>query len=175
MKNYLLTFSVLLSLFLLTVDNSLAQKAEIKGQIIENISNHAIPFATVILEGTTIGAVSDIDGNFAIKDVTPGTYNVSVSFIGYKKKIIYEYEATTANPKFLEIRMETDEENLETVEITASQFNKKEESPVSLQTLNQTEIQRNPGGNRDISRVIQTLPGVATTASFRNVAFILME
>ncbi|MEQ8323925.1 MAG: TonB-dependent receptor [Vicingaceae bacterium] len=144
------------------------QNANIKGRVIENISNEAIPFATVIIEGTTQGAVTDIDGYFTIQSVVPGTYNVSVSFIGFKKQVIYEYEATTANPKFLEFRLEEDLENLEAVEITASQFNKTDESPVSMQTINQTEIQRNPGGNRDISRVIQSLPGVATTTSFRN-------
>ena len=168
MKNVFFKTSLLVLFFGTTINCGFAQNASVKGRIIEELSNTPIPFATAVLEGTSIGAVSDIDGNFVIEDVIPGTYNISVSFLGYRKKIIYEYEATTANPKFLEIKLETDEENLETVEIVASPFNKTEESPVSMQTLNQTEIQRNPGGNRDISRVIQTLPGVATTSSFRN-------
>jgi hypothetical protein len=57
---------------------------------------------------------------------------------------------------------------LDQVVITASPFNKREESPVSLKTISSSEIYRNPGGNRDISNVIQILPGVASSASFRN-------
>ena len=58
--------------------------------------------------------------------------------------------------------------HLDVVEITASPFQKSEESPVSKRRINATEIYRNPGGNRDISKVITSLPGVASTVSFRN-------
>ncbi len=58
--------------------------------------------------------------------------------------------------------------SLKEVEIVSSPFKTMEESPVSLRTINATEIYRNPGGNRDISKVIQVLPGVAATQSFRN-------
>ncbi|MEL6535830.1 MAG: TonB-dependent receptor, partial [Bacteroidota bacterium] len=40
--------------------------------------------------------------------------------------------------------------------------------PVSLRSIGPNEIRRNPGGNRDISKVVRSLPGVASTASFRN-------
>lgn len=59
-------------------------------------------------------------------------------------------------------------DSLKVIEVTGSPFNKTEESPVSLRTIGSSEIDRNPGGNRDISKVIQSLPGVASTASFRN-------
>ncbi len=147
---------------------SVGQTAIIKGKVVDNTSNEAIPFASVAIEGTSIGVSTDFDGNFLMENIEPGTYNISVSYVGYLKKIIFEYEATTVNPKYLEIRLEASTEQLETVEIKASPFNKTEESPVSMQTINQTEIQRNPGGNRDISKVIQSLPGVATSISFRN-------
>ena len=47
------------------------------------------------------------------------------------------------------------------------------ESPLSMRSINATEIYRNPGGNRDISKVIQSLPGVGTTISFRNDIVLL--
>ena len=68
----------------------------------------------------------------------------------------------------LTIKLIESSTNLEEVEITASPFQKSEESPVSKRNINATEIYRNPGGNRDISKVIQSLPGVASTVSFRN-------
>jgi hypothetical protein len=52
--------------------------------------------------------------------------------------------------------------------IQTNRIEKSQESPLSKQTIGATEIYRNPGGNRDISKVIQILPGVATTVSFRN-------
>ncbi len=68
----------------------------------------------------------------------------------------------------LEFQLEEDDEITEEVVVIASPFKKPEESPVSLQTIGTAEIQRNPGGNRDISKVIRVLPGVTTTNSFRN-------
>ena len=52
--------------------------------------------------------------------------------------------------------------------IDNSSFNKTEESPTSLRTINASEILRSPGGNRDISKVIANLPGVSSSPSFRN-------
>ncbi len=57
---------------------------------------------------------------------------------------------------------------LEEVVVKASPFRRIEESPVSMRSLDISEIEKNPGGNRDISRVIQSLPGVASSLSFRN-------
>jgi hypothetical protein len=54
------------------------------------------------------------------------------------------------------------------VVIKASPFIKKIESPVSARIIGIDEIEKNPGGNRDISRVIQSFPGVASTPAFRN-------
>jgi hypothetical protein len=52
--------------------------------------------------------------------------------------------------------------------VVSSEFTRSEETPLSVRKLNTNEIERYPGGNRDISRVIQALPGVASTPSFRN-------
>ncbi|HOW32322.1 MAG TPA: TonB-dependent receptor, partial [Bacteroidales bacterium] len=54
------------------------------------------------------------------------------------------------------------------VEVKSSPFKKVEESPVSLKTIGIAEIERSPGANRDISKVIQSLPGVASGLSYRN-------
>ena len=57
---------------------------------------------------------------------------------------------------------------IDEITIKASPFRKKEESPVSLQRIGIEEIEKNPGGNRDISKVLQSFPGVASTVAFRN-------
>jgi hypothetical protein len=145
-----------------------AQSGIIKGRVYNAINNEPIMFANLIIEGSSTGVVSDIDGNYELKNLTPGRYNLKVSYLGYNDVTKYEIEVTNSKPAVTDIAMEENAEQLEEVVVKASPFNKTEESPVSLRTIGVSEIQRNPGGNRDISRVIQSLPGVTTTASFRN-------
>ena len=145
-----------------------AQNGIVKGRVYNAINNEPLEFATLVLEGTTNGAYSDTAGVFEIKGVKPGLYNLQVSYTGFKRKVIPELEVMNSKPVELEIAMEEDGTSMDTVVITASPFNKTAESPVSLRTIGVNEIARNPGGNRDISRVIQSLPGVAGTVAFRN-------
>lgn len=56
--------------------------------------------------------------------------------------------------------MEEQKEQIEEVVVKASPFRKTEESPVSLRTIGIGEIEKSPGANRDISKVIQSFPGV---------------
>jgi hypothetical protein len=153
---------------LLIVMTAQAQSGIIKGRVYNVINNEPILFANLIIEGSSTGVVSDLDGNYEIVELAPGTYNLKVSYLGFKDVIKYEIEVTNSKPAVADIAMEENAEQLEEIVVRASPFNKTEESPVSLRTIGVAEIQRNPGGNRDISRVIQSLPGVTTTASFRN-------
>jgi hypothetical protein len=163
MKQIIFTALVLLSNF------AIAQKGIIQGRVYNAINNEPLPFAAVLLENTTIGTTTDIDGNFKIADLQPGLYNVQVQFIGFKSRIIYEVQVTNTKPVDIDFPLEEESQQLQEVVITAqTRFEKTAESPVSLKKLGINEIQRNPGGNQDISRVIQSLPGVASGVAFRN-------
>jgi hypothetical protein len=158
-----------ITLLLLVHSNILiAQTGVIKGRIYNSINNEAIPFANVVLDSSQTGVASDIDGNYRIEGLAPGTYNVACSFIGFKKAVFYEIIVTSTKPTTLDIPLIEESETLEAFEVKGAPFNKTLESPVSMRTINASEIYRNPGGNRDISKVIQVLPGVGSTASFRN-------
>ena len=158
----------LLFFMLVSSLGTFAQKGVIKGRIYNDINNEAIPFANVVIQGTTIGTTSDIDGKYRIENLEPGEYNIEVSFVGFKPKVIYEMQVTNVKATEVNVGLESQATEIETVEIVADPFTKKEESPVSMRTIGVSEIQRNPGGNRDISKVIQSLPGVSSTANFRN-------
>lgn len=147
---------------------SWSQTGIIQGKIADATSNEPIPFANVIIQGTTTGASSDLDGNYQIKGITPGLYNVQVSFLGYKSQTEYEVQVFNNKPAQVDFKLEEDTKTLEAVVVTANPFDKKEESPVSLRTIGVNEIERNPGGNRDISKALQSLPGVASSVAFRN-------
>jgi len=155
-------------LFVLLVTISFAQNGSIKGRVFDPINNEGVPFANVVIQGTATGAVTDFDGNYAIENLEPGLYNVEASSVGYETKVEYEIQTFNNKPAFVNIELSPASELLEAVEIVASPFSKREEAPVSMRTIGVSEIERNPGGNRDISRVIQSLPGVASPPSFRN-------
>lgn len=145
-----------------------AQTGLIKGRVYDALTNEPIPFANVVIQGTSTGATTDIDGMYLLQNLQPGLYNLQVSYVGYKTAMLYDNQVSNARPLTLNIAMEAAVEELKTVEVKADPFSKSEEAPVSLRSIGVNEIKRSPGGNRDISRVVQSLPGVASTASFRN-------
>ncbi len=145
-----------------------SQAASIRGNVKETLSGKAITLTAIQVEGTTTGALTDSIGNFIISNLNPGIYNIRVSCFGYKSKNIDEIEISNSKPAILSIELEPDISEIKTVEIISSPFVRKDESPTSVRSIGVNEIQRTPGANRDISRVIQTLPGVGFSASFRN-------
>ncbi|MBK6641305.1 MAG: TonB-dependent receptor [Bacteroidetes bacterium] len=122
----------------------------------------------IIVLGTSVGTTSDATGSFILKNVKPGYVKLGASSVGYKSFTSADIFVTNEKVPFIEIALEPTTADLKEVVISGPQFVKREESPVSLQTIGIREIERNPGGNRDISRVIQSLPGVASSPSFRN-------
>jgi len=160
-------FSVLISVVSIT-SLSFAQKIAIKGRVYNSLNNEPIPFAQVVVQGTTIYGETDENGYYQIYDLKPGLYNLEVSYIGFKKKIIFEIQVNPKVAAVVDISLEEEPKELEEVIVNISFFNKTDETPLSIRTLGTNEIERYPGGNRDISRVIQSLPGVASTPSFRN-------
>lgn len=146
----------------------MAQNGLLKGIVVDKVTGEAIPFANLLLESTQIGTTTDFEGNYRFENIKPGVYTLICSVVGYDRYINPEITIGISRPVYIKVELNESIEKLEGVEITASPFIESEESPVSLRSINSTEIIRNPGGNRDISKVIQTLPGVSTTVSFRN-------
>lgn len=144
-----------------------AQQGSIQGRVFNPINNEPIPFANIVIQGLDKGTVTDEKGFYQLDGIKPGLYNVRASFIGYRSKTIFEVQVTLARSVQLDFELEEEASQLEEV-IISSEFSRSEDTPISARKLNANEIERYPGGNRDISRVIQALPGVASTASFRN-------
>ncbi len=146
-----------------------AQNGVIRGIVYNALNNEPLPYAAVLIKGTQMGATTDADGKYEIKNIAPGLYNLEAQFIGFKTKAVFEVQVTNSKPTELNFPLEEESQQLDEVVITVqNKFERSVESPVSLKKLGINEIQRNPGGNMDISRVIQSLPGVASSVSFRN-------
>ncbi len=164
----LLRYFVIL-LTTLNAVTALAQSGTIKGRVFNHKNNEPLPFTNIILENEpTKGVSSDIDGNFTITGVKPGYVRLIASCVGFQKYVSEDFLVTNSKTVFLEIAMDESAVTLQQVEVKPSEFTRKEESPISLQRLNIEQIERSPGSNRDISKVIQSLPGVASAPTFRN-------
>jgi len=150
-----------------TVLSSFAQDGEVRGRVFNPINNDGVPFANVAVLGTDFGTVTDENGNYILSNIPPGLYNIRASFVGYRSKTFFEIQVTRARAVRLDFDLKEEAANLSEVVVSAD-FTRSDETPISVRRLNTNEIERYPGGNRDISRVIQSLPGVASTASFRN-------
>jgi hypothetical protein len=159
----------LVSGLLLSIPFSLfSQQGSITGRVFDLVSNEPLPFVNIIVTGTTVGTISDMDGKFLISGLKPGFIRLQASFIGYEPAISPEIEISNARVASLEIPMKVSQQQIEEVTVKASPFRKTEESPVSLRVIAIGEIENSPGANRDISRVIQSFPGVQSTPAFRN-------
>ncbi|MDA3893298.1 MAG: TonB-dependent receptor [Salinivirgaceae bacterium] len=145
-----------------------AQQGSLQGLVINPINNEPVPFANVVIYGTSIGSVTDLDGKYSFFGLEPGFVKVQVSSIGFQTVVSSDIMITNAKTAYLEIGMRESTTNIEEINIKASPFKRKEESPVSMRSIGISEIEKNPGGNRDISKVIQSLPGVGGGVSFRN-------
>lgn len=146
----------------------MAQSGEISGYIKDATNNEAIEFANIYIPELGAGEVSDASGFYQIKNVPPGYYTIQVSYVGYQSKQASEIEVTSTRPTVLDFELESSTQSLGEVVVKADAFQQSVESPLSLRNIGITEIKRNPGGNRDISVVIRSFPGVTSTASFRN-------
>jgi len=145
------------------------------GTIVNKTSQQPIVGAIIQL-ATTKTAISDSMGYFRISGIIPGAYSITIKALGFTTQIRYNIAISVGNENNLGIELDPSVSVLNDVTVSSTSRNKSAkaatlETPLSVQRLTTEEIKSNPGGNFDISRVIQALPGVggtASTAGFRN-------
>jgi hypothetical protein len=148
--------------------NSFSQNGLVRGHVLNAANNEAIAFVKISILDQQKGAISLEDGSYEIRGIAPGIYSFKASCPGFKDQIINEILVTNARSIELDFNLDFILKDQKEVIINGNRFLRNVESPVSLKTLNSTEIERLPGANRDVSRVIAALPGVASRATFRN-------
>lgn len=160
---------ILLLLFILLLTIQIfAQKGIIKGRIYDAKTNQPIEFASIIIQGTKVSSTSDLDGNYIFTGVEPGFKHMVVSLIGFQTTVSSEFQVQGNQTTFLDIALEESTVQLNEVTVRQNFMAKKIESPLSVLSVGVQEIEKTAGANRDVSKVIQTLPGVGVTDPNRN-------
>ncbi len=140
---------------------------QLTGRVYDEQTNEAIAFAAIQVFGTDIGAITDVDGNYTIADLEPGEYRLKVSYVGYRT-VVTESEFIRFGTKVIDIPLQTTSLDLEEFTVEANPFVGIVEAPLAFKRISSAEIDMNPGSNRDISKVVQSFPGVASSTAFRN-------
>ena len=145
-----------------------AQTGVIKGKIQDSQTNESVSNASILVDNQEI--VTDSLGEFHT-DILAGLYNITINAKDYQEKKLIDVEVLPNQETVLKIQLDKiviKEESEVVVKAKRRLFDKPIESPVSMRNIVANEIQRNPGANRDISKAINSLPGVATTVAYRN-------
>ncbi len=145
-------------------------RAEITGYV-KDVTETPLVGGTVYLQGTQNGSITDADGFFLIDRVVPGTYNLVVSFVGFESQTKFNIEVKSVGNQAYNFTLVesivvgpelliTPDRNLVSRPI---------ETPLSTQTLTAVELATYPGGNNDVVKVAQSLPGISPSpGGFRN-------
>ncbi len=164
MNFFFLRIFIVCTLYSFLVSAVYAQKTgSISGAVFQKNTQQSLPGAIIKLDGMNMGTTSDTNGNFRILNIPVKTYNLVISSVGFKTATLYNIVVNSGNEKVFNIELEEEVAALNEVVIKSNMRNVKAaslETPLSVQRLTGEEIQSNPGGSFDISKVIQTLPGV---------------
>lgn len=141
-------------------------RGSISGTVVDQKTGETIIGANVIIEGTIIGAATDLNGNFRIENLSPGTYNIQVSFISYEPVIIEGVLVEASKNARLNVVLAEREMNIEGVQVTARRVTHTEMSLItSIRTSNLVvsgisaqQISRSQ--DSDAAAVIKRIPGV---------------
>lgn len=167
--------ALLLSLALCVSQICAAQNTgSITGIVVDKATQQPLEGTSIKLDGTSKGTIADSAGKFRIAGIPVKSYNLEVSKVGYKTVVLYNIVINSGNENNYTVELEQVATALSEVVLKVNKRTVRAatlETPLSVQRLTSEEIKSNPGGNFDISKVIQTLPGVGggqQGGSFRN-------
>ena len=141
----------------------------VTGRVIDRVSREGIPYAAVVIVGVEGSGVSaDSTGAFTLDKVRPGILQFSAIQLGYRTVVTPEYKISPYTP-FIEIEMDEDVTELAASSVMPSPFLRSVESPVSVRVISVGDIDKIPGANKDVARIVRSFPGVSySPIGYRN-------
>lgn len=161
-----LRLTLFCSLLAVSASNFAQNTATIVGSVLDKNTQEPLIGASITLDGTNLGAAADAEGRFRIANIPPKTYSVTANYLGFAPQTKFNIVVTTGNDTQLNFELSADTKNLGEVVIAVNKSTRVAsiETPLSIQNLSVEEIRSNPGGNFDISKVVQVLPGIGAGA-----------
>ncbi|MFZ6052150.1 TonB-dependent receptor [Halocola ammonii] len=150
--------------FLLLGTLAAFSQGSIRGFVYDESNGEPVIFANVVLEGTSFGISTDVNGYYSITDVPAGTYTLIISSVEYQK-FTEEIEIVDNKVKSKNFNLKKGVIELEGAEISAEKQEQKTEVNMSVETVRPKEIKQLPsvGGQPDLAQYLQVLPGVVFT------------
>lgn len=154
---------LLLILFLSVSGMSLSQTGSVVGKVTEERS--PIPSVNILIVGENIGTASDINGNYSIKSIPAGEYELRFSMVGYETKFV---DLTIVPNKTIELNVEMKSKMIEIGEVQVTGLKQQElsDTRTSLLDLDPKNAKILPGAGEDVLRTLQALPGVLAPNDF---------
>lgn len=143
----------------------------INGMVRDAINGRPVEGATVLVDQLKRPVTADSLGRFSISTLPVGFYSVTVSAVGYETQTKYNLPISSGNTNEVSFDLLRAGDTLSNVTITSTRRTARAtslETPLSVQRLTTEEIKSNPGGNFDISRVVQSLPGITGSDGIGN-------
>jgi outer membrane receptor protein involved in Fe transport len=131
---------------------------KIVGTVIDKANNEHLIGANVSILGTSLGAVTDIDGNYSILYVPPGTYNVQVSFIGYRKIMVSDVRVFIDQTARVDAALESQAIEVNDIMVIAERKLVKPDVATSVVDVSQSEVVNLPVTN--IQGVLEMQAGI---------------
>ena len=157
-----------LLLFLIIISCSLSYTfagttGKITGKVTDSKTKEALPFVNVIVEGTNLGAATDIDGNYVILNVPPGKYNIRAQYIGYQTVLVENIEVNIDLTTTVDFELSESTVNLQEVVIQGAQDLIKKDVTSSQSLITSDQIQTLPVA--EFNDVLQLQAGVTRDAN----------
>ena len=145
-----------------------AQNSAIKGTITDVKTNETLIGSTILIQGTTQGAITNFDGEFIIPKVNPGKYNLVISFISYDTQIV-QVEVNEGSDTQVDISLAPATIDIGEVQVVAKRRTDTEMSMLSnlkaqnmiVNGISAQQISRSQ--DKDAAEVIRRVPGITIT------------
>lgn len=159
---------ITLMIIFITANLFAQSNAVITGSVIDKTTKQPLVGVNIILVGTTIGAATDLEGNFIINNLEPGSYILKASYLGFRDESKTDVMISSSRPMQVNFELTESTINLEGVTVTAGYYNQEITEPLSVTSFSNEEIRRTPGGFEDVLRSLSLIPGVAKQSGGRN-------
>ncbi|NQT26150.1 TonB-dependent receptor [candidate division KSB1 bacterium] len=150
---------IFIVLLVLIISNTYAQSTgKITGTVTDGETNSPLPGANVMLEGTTMGAATDSEGDYFIINIPPGMYNLEVRMMGYGTVRNEGIRVSVNRTVDIDVELKTAVLEGEVVTVTTAKSVIKSDQTSSIRNISSSDIEVLPVDN--IDQIVQTQPGV---------------